>query len=59
MYEATYTVPGGRHEYGVRVDGQNADPADAPAYVPDGFGGRSGVFNVDVNRLYRGSVLGS
>jgi hypothetical protein len=47
MYEATYTVPGGRHEYGVRVDGQNADPADAPAYVPDGFGGRSGVLNVE------------
>jgi hypothetical protein len=47
MYEATYTVPTGRHEYGFRVDGNAVEPLDAIAYVPDGFGGRSGVFTVE------------
>jgi hypothetical protein len=46
LYEGTYIVPPGRHEYGLRVDGQPAEPADAQAYVPDGFGGRSAVLDV-------------
>jgi hypothetical protein len=47
MYEATYIVPPGRHEYSFRVDGNPAEPADARAYVPDGFGGKSAVLNVE------------
>jgi hypothetical protein len=46
LYEGTYIVPPGRHEYSLRIDGQPAEPADAQAYVPDGFGGRSAVLDV-------------
>jgi hypothetical protein len=47
MYEATYNLPPGRHEYSFVVDGQEVEPPDAAAYVPDGFGGRSAVLYVE------------
>jgi hypothetical protein len=42
-YEGTYTLPSGRHEYALSVDGVPVAPPDAQSYVPDGFGGRNGV----------------
>jgi hypothetical protein len=42
-YEATYTVPPGRHAYTFTVDDTPEEPRDAPGYTPDGFGGRNGV----------------
>ncbi len=47
LYEGTFTIPSGRHEYAFSVDGEVVSPADAPAYVPDGFGGRSGLLQVE------------
>jgi hypothetical protein len=47
MYEGTYIVAPGRHEYSFRVDGGPSEPADATAWVPDGFGGRSAVLTVE------------
>jgi hypothetical protein len=47
MYEATYNLPPGRHEYSFVVDGNPSEPADAPSYVPDGFGGRSAVLYLE------------
>ena len=47
MYEGTYIVPSGRHEYSYRMDGSPVDPADADAYVPDGLGGKSAVVTVE------------
>jgi hypothetical protein len=46
FYEGTYSVPVGRREYAISVDGQVERPADAAAYVPDGFGGANGVVDV-------------
>jgi hypothetical protein len=45
-FEAAYTLPPGRHEYVLVVDGANVIPPDAPAYVSDGFGGKNGVVEV-------------
>jgi hypothetical protein len=45
-FAGTYTLPPGRHEYALVVDGVTLDPPDAPSYVPDGFGGRNGVLDV-------------
>jgi hypothetical protein len=45
-FEAAYTLPPGRHEYALSVDGATVAPPDAPAYVPDGFGGKNGVLTV-------------
>jgi hypothetical protein len=46
VFEGTYLLPPGRHEYALSVDGVVRPPPDAPAYVDDGFGGRNGVLEV-------------
>jgi hypothetical protein len=43
---AAVLLPPGRHEYGLSVDGVTIAPPAAPAYVADGFGGKSGVIVV-------------
>jgi hypothetical protein len=45
-YEASYELPPGRHRYSFSVDGASVEPPEAPAYLPDDFGGRSGVVDV-------------
>jgi len=45
-FEATYSLPPGRHEYAVSVDGVVQPPRDALGYVDDGFGGKNGVVEV-------------
>jgi hypothetical protein len=47
VFEGTYTVVKGRHEYAFSVNGNPVAPVDATSYVPDGFGGKSGVIDVD------------
>ena len=42
-FAGTYTLPPGRHEYALSVDGAVVAPPDAQTYVSDGFGGRNGV----------------
>jgi hypothetical protein len=47
LYQGTYKVPTGRHEYALTVDGELVEPPDAAAYAPDGFGGKNGILNVE------------
>lgn len=45
-FEATYTLPPGRHAWALSVDGNVVTPPEAAAYVDDGFGGRNAVVEV-------------
>jgi hypothetical protein len=45
-YEATYTLPSGRHAWSLSVDGVTLTPPDAAAYADDGFGGRNAIVEV-------------
>ena len=45
-FEATYTLPPGRHEYALSVDGTLQAPRDAAGYLDDGFGGKNGLVDV-------------
>jgi hypothetical protein len=45
-FAARVTLPAGRHEYALSVDGVVTRPPDAPGYRPDGFGGENGVVEV-------------
>jgi hypothetical protein len=45
-YEATYTLPSGRHAWALRVDRATITPPEAEAYVDDGFGGRNAIVEV-------------
>jgi len=45
-YEATYTLPPGRHAWSLRIDDAVVTPAEAAGFVGDGFGGRNAIVDV-------------
>lgn len=45
-YEATYTLPPGRHAWSLRIDGAVVTPPEAAGFVDDGFGGRNAIVDV-------------
>lgn len=45
-YEATYTLPPGRHAWALSVDGVVTTPPEATGFVDDGFGGKNAVVDV-------------
>lgn len=45
-FEATRSLPAGRHRYHLIVDGRPTRPSGAPAYAPDGLGGEDAVVTV-------------
>lgn len=45
-YEATYTLPPGRHAWALAVDGAVVTPPEAVAFVEDGFGGKNALVEV-------------
>jgi hypothetical protein len=46
LYEATYTLPSGRHAWSLRINDMTVTPPEAAAYVDDGFGGRNAIVEV-------------
>lgn len=46
-FEGTFTVPPGRHDYALIVDGEPRRVDGAPRYVSDGFGGENAVLIVE------------
>lgn len=45
-WEATYTLPPGRHAWALSIDGAIVTPTQAPGFVDDGFGGRNAIVDV-------------
>jgi hypothetical protein len=43
---ATYTLPSGRHQWALAVDGVTVTPPEAAGWVDDGFGGRNAIVDV-------------
>jgi hypothetical protein len=46
LYEATYTLPPGRHAWSLRINDVIVTPPEAEAYTDDGFGGRNAIVEV-------------